>query len=1094
MDLRRLVLACAVLIPLQVAASDPPEYPVGENGCAGARVLEHLERHGDFGQMDAEGLLYVTRLEHQARIEEQRQGLSSEAIGGNVWTSIGPTNGAGRAIAIAFHPTVSTTAIIGAAGGGAWRTQNEGLSWTPLTETVPNLSVGAVAYAPSDGNRVYLGTGEGGYAGDFIPGIGLLTSNDGGDTWTLPDSVLATMFYRINVHPANPNELIVATNRGALRSTNGANGPWSTVIASAPGSGLAYGDVTDIVRDPSNPAVLYAATWDRGRWCAKNVCNPTQNFLPSTILKSTDSGATWAWAGTGFPTSNDQARVDRISIAIAPTSPNTLYALTALLDATTGATVSHVYKTTNGGANWSDTGLATSEDSRVFSLLGTQGWYDTAIVVSPTDPNTVIAGGIYYARTVDGGVTWTFPFTGTMPHVDVHDLRYHPVTRTLWIANDGGIWTSADNATTASNRNAGLVTRQYYAMSMDRVNRNRILGGTQDNGTNLRTDTGGTTWSSFSGGDGFQCFFNPDAPGVAFSTFQFAELLRTKDAGSAAPQIAPSGPPFDVSEKKPFFSILKADPSRASTLYLASTRLWKSTTSGESWVPLSTNQIAPGAWNDDVIRAIAVAPTSPSTLMVSKGGRLFRTFDGGTIWAMQTLINGLPGRTVTNLEISPVNRSVVYATIAGTTGPSVYFTTDGGLSWSARASGLPSFSAQVIRFDPTDPSTLYVGTDVGVYRSTDAGATWNRFGTGMPAVSVYDLQILSDGSMFRAATHGRGIWQLTVTGVKNTPPAVAITAPAAPLSVARGSVLTFTGTATDANQDAVSLKWTFPDDWTSKGGNSATHTFDRAGTWPVSLVGTDSKGAVGGAEVVVKVTESSDNCATPMVVPAAGPFPWSVTLNSEVASTQVQDPAAGNGRSCYAFTLRRTMWLSFTPKTSGPYVFSLCASRVAGFVAAYTGSACGPYTAQDMCVANTNLSGDCRIDPMSSMELNAGQQYRILVGSYYSNSFGPMTVTIHRGTHVAATLHSVSPASGPVAGGSQVILTGSGFAEGATVHFGDVPATSVTVINANVIAAIVPAQAAGNVDVTVGTGGTTMTSSNAFTYAAPPGRRRAARK
>lgn len=1079
---------------MQVAADQPPEYPVGENGCAGARVLEHLERHGDFGQMDAEGLLYVTRLEHEARVEEQRQGLSSEAIGGNVWTSIGPTNGAGRAIAIAFHPTVLTTAIIGAAGGGAWRTQNEGLTWTPLTETIPNLSVGAVAYAPSDANRVYLGTGEGGYAGDFIPGIGLLTSNDGGDTWTLPNSVLATMFYRINVHPTNPNELIVATNKGALRSTNGANGPWSTVIASVSGPGAGYADVTDLVRDPSNPAVLYAATWDRNRWCAKTACNAAQNFLSPTILKSTNSGVTWSSAASEFPVSSDQVRIERISIAIAPTSPNTLYALTALFDASSGETLSQVYKTTNGGASWSETGLAASDDSRVFSLLGTQGWYDTAIAVSPTDPNTVIAGGIYYARTVDGGTTWSFPFIGTMPHVDVHDLRYHPVTRTLWIANDGGIWTSTDNATTASSRNAGLVTRQYYAMSMDRVNRNRILGGTQDNGTNLRSDTGGTNWSTFSGGDGFQCFLNPDAPGVAFSTFQFAEVLRTKDAGSAVPQTAPSGPPFDADEKKPFFSILKADPSTASTLYLGSTRVWKSTTSGDSWVPLPTNQIAPGAWNEDVIRSIAVAPTSASTLMVSKAGRVFRTTDGGTTWATQTLISGLPGRTVTNLEISPVNRSVAYATIAGTAGPSVYLTTDGGLSWSARASGLPSFSAQVIRFDPTDPSTLYVGTDVGVYRSTDAGATWSRFGTGMPAVSVYDLQILSDGSMFRAATHGRGIWQLNVTGVTNTPPTVAITAPATAVSVARGSVLTFTGTAVDENNDPVSLKWTFADDWSSKGGTTATHTFDRAGTWPVSLVATDSNGAVGGAEVMVTVTESSDNCATPLVVPADGPFPWSVTLNSEVASTQVQDPARDNGRSCYNFALRRTMWLSFTPKVSGTYVFSLCASRVAGFVAAYTGSACGPYTAQNMCVANTNLSGDCRSDPTSSLQLIAGQPYRILVGSYYSNSFGPMTVTIHLGTDVAAALHSVSPASGPMAGGTAVILTGSGFTAGATVRFGGVPATAVTVINPNLISAIVPAQGAGSVDVSVGMAGTTTTSSKAFTYAAPQGRRRAARK
>ena len=98
----------------------------------------------------------------------------------------------------------------------------------------------------------------------------------------------------------------------------------------------------------------------------------------------------------------------------------------------------------------------------------------------PVDANTVIAAGVQYARTTDGGATWSYPWSGAAPHVDVHDLRYD-ASGMLWIANDGGIWTSTDNASSASNRNANLVTRQYYAMAMDRVNRNRILAGTQDN-------------------------------------------------------------------------------------------------------------------------------------------------------------------------------------------------------------------------------------------------------------------------------------------------------------------------------------------------------------------------------------------------------------------------------------------------------------------------------------------------------------------------------------------------------------------------------------------------------------------------------------
>jgi hypothetical protein len=1091
--LRPSLLAFALLVFTSVAAAqpEPPEFPIDETGCAGARVLEHLERHGDYGQIDPEALLYVTRLEHERRTLEQRQGISAEAIAGNVWSSIGPTNGAGRATAIGLHAGLPNTAIIGAAGGGAWKTTNGGLTWTPLTETLPNLSVGAIAYAPSDANRVYLGTGEGGIAQDFIPGIGLLSSDDGGVTWNLPATVLASMFYRITVHPANANEILVGTNRGALRSTAGPNGPWSAVIASSPGAGPGYGDVTDIVRDPSNASILYAATWDRGRWCERIVCLPSLSFASPTVLKSVDGGAIWTPAATGLPVSTTTVRVERMSIAIAPSSPSTLYALTALFDANSGITLSHVYKTTDGGGNWFETGLVSSSDSRVYSLLGTQGWYDNTIVVAPGDPNTVIAAGIQYARTTDGGATWSFPFTSQAPHVDVHELRYD-ASGTLWIANDGGIWTSTNHATSATNRNANLVTRQYYGMAMDPVNRNRILAGTQDNGTNSRTDSGGTAWSSFAGGDGFQCFIHPDAPGVAFSTFQFVDLLRTKTASSAFPLTSPSGPVFATDEKKPFFSVLTADPANASVLYLATTRVWKSTTAGEAWVPLPTT-VSGGPWGDDNIRAISIAPTDAATIMIGKGNRVLRSVDGGTTWIV--MASGLPGRTVTSIAFSPTNSNIAYASVAGTSGPSVYVNTD-GVHWMASAAGLPTFSAQVLRFDPTDPSTMYAGTDVGVYRSTDSGATWSPFGTGMPAVSVYDLRILPDGSVFRAATHGRGIWELAVTGVTNHPPNVSISAPVTALSVARGSEVAFGGSASDVDGDPLALQWTFADDWSTRSGvTTTTHTFDRAGTWPVSLSAKDSHGAVGGAEAIVTVTESSDNCATPLVVPAAGPFPWSVTLNSEVASRQNGiDPNLGG--SCYPFQPQRTMWLSFTPAESASYVFSLCTSVASGFISAQAGPACGPYTAQPMCVATPQLTGNCGTDPSESLALTAGVEYRFLVSSYYSNSHGPITVSIDRSDAVAAAIRSVSPATGTIAGGTKVVLTGSGFTPGATVRFGGVPATGVTFISANLVTAIVPAHAAGNVDVAVNAGGVTTTSAAAFTYAQPPpvpSRRRATR-
>src|SRR5262249_53788512 len=156
--------------------------------------------------------------------------------------------------------------------------------------------------------------------------------------------------------------------------------------------------------------------------------------------------------------------------------------------------------------------------------------YNNTIVVSPTDPNLVIAGGTRYVRSTDGGTTFTTPpFAGTSVHVDAHDMRYQGST--LYIGNDGGVWTTPDNGASGASRNDGLVTRQYYGLAVDPSNRSRMVAGSQDNGTDQRTDTGGTSWRRVVGSDGFECAINPNAPEVAYGTTQFAGIGRTKNAG-----------------------------------------------------------------------------------------------------------------------------------------------------------------------------------------------------------------------------------------------------------------------------------------------------------------------------------------------------------------------------------------------------------------------------------------------------------------------------------------------------------------------------------------------------------------------------------
>ena len=1048
------------------------------------RIRLYLERHGDDGRIDPERRLKAVAADYALRrVEEARRRLTPQGIGGGTWTSLGPTNGAGRATAIAPHPTAAGTVYLGTAGGGVWKTTDGGVTWTPLTEGLNDLSVGALAVAPSSPNVLYLGTGEGGYAIDFIPGIGLLTSADGGATWSLPSSVIATTFYRLVVHPSNPQELVAGTNQGGLRSTNG-GATWTTVISRA-----VYGDVADIVRHPTDPQTLYAATW----------CVNSCSAGVGRVLKSTDGGTTWADKSTGLPAAGAQAtssfRFDeRIALALSASNPLVLYAATGLADSS-GDIVSHIYKTTDGGESWTDLpAVAGNPRTAINHYLRAQSWYNNTIVVSPASPDIVIAGGTNYVRSTDGGTTFaTPPFTGGSIHVDAHDLRYQGAT--LFIANDGGFWSSPDDGATSSARNTGLVTRQYYALAIDPVNRNRILAGSQDNGTSQRPDTGGTAWRSVIGSDGFECGVNPLAPSFAYGTVQGAAIFRSKNAGaSGTPSFTGISPLFSSPESTPFLSILTVDPNRPSTIYTGSYRVWRSDNGGDTWLPLATATTDGSAWPPtSTVTAIAIGRSDPSVLMVSKNGlaQVFRSTDGGQSWISAS--GGLPSARVNNLEIDPTNASVAYASIATTIGPNVYRTTNGGASWTARATGLAPFAAQAVRVDPTDPNVLYAGVDVGIYRSTDQGASWAKFGTGLPSSSVQDIRIADDGSMLRVATHGRGVWELDVPPTGNAPPSAAIASPSGPLTVARGTSVTFSGSATDPDPgDAATGVWTFSDTWetvmTAGGVSSVSHTFTRPGVYPISLAARDSHGALAAASVVVTVPEDSDDCAAAVVIPGSGPFPYGVLVNSESATAQGTDPAmpttcvpAGTGTAV-------SLWFEFTPDAAGTYEISTCGTSVDTVLAVFTGPACGPYElvaggCNDDAPAGSLCAGG--VASLASVPATAGQALRIEVTGFLASEVGTFALTVRPAGLPSTTPRTtgISRQSGPSSGGTDVAVYGGGFAQGATVTFGGIAAANLTVLDPQYLTATAPAHAPGAADIAVSNpDGATGTLTRAFTY------------
>lgn len=960
---------------------------MGEETAIKERIKAYIDRHGTDGVLTGRQMLARARAAHAEWLEDYRKN-GGKAITGDGWISMGPINGAGRAAGIAPHPTETGVLLQGSASGGVWKTLDGGLTWYPTTDGLPDLAIGAVAWAPSNPDIAYAGTGEGdiliGGGSGYIPGIGLLRSDDGGETWVIPDdseAPYADVFFHIDVDPDDENTLFAATEKGVIKTTDG-GASWETILSSASSRSYAY---VEISRSSQDPDVMYAA-----QWCEVSCPDGTDR-----VMKSTDRGVTW------MPTANDglpgfTGYTNRPGFAMAPSDHDILYiAMNTTAGSDTQDPKSEIFRSDDGGETWTATANTTP-------YLGYQGWYDNTITVHPDDPDVVVAGGVYYVITSDGGQTWKVrnPYasgggmgTATLPHVDGHDLQWQGDT--LWLACDGGVWFSEDDGNTWTGRNDGVVTRQYYGIAVDPVNRERVLGGTQDNGTDLRRDIGDDTFDTVLGGDGFECAINPMLPDIYYATIYRTSVYRSAPPSNNFSFISP---PYQ--EDAPFITPLTLHPARPQTVFTGTTMLWRSDNGGDSWFSLPKDIVADvpnGVWSPStLVWAIAASPTDPERIAVSKGGTVLNSDDGGRTWTMAIM-----PRTAINVEISPHDSDLVLTALR-TSGPStsaVMRSTDAGATFVPSGAGLPGFNVQVIRFDPTDPDVVYAGTDVGLYRSVDAGVTWSRVDASLPAASVNDLRILPDGSMLRVGTYGRGIWELAVDQPENTPPTIEITAPTSSIvSVNTGDILELEATATDADGDPLSVSWFTTLDYELSDPVAGSGQLTTSQAWEVTSGGkyqlaatvTDTTGAKAVDYLTVFGFESGNDCATPRQVPATGPFPYQIITSNEFAARAESDPVVpcvsldtsdpDSGRN-------GSIWFEFTPAETGTYSVSTCGSEADTILSVWTGDTCGPYEAVSEGCNDDDESVHCfgpRTDSYLELGLEAGTTYRILVGSWTS--------------------------------------------------------------------------------------------------------------
>jgi hypothetical protein len=700
----------------------------------------HLDSDGKVGNF--------TRYNNEAL---QKLGMNTETFHSNNfieringdWAPIGPTaiaapaqNYLGRVNCLAFHPTVVNTMFAGTPGGGLWKSTNNGTSWVPLTDGLPSSGISGIAISPSNGNIMYVLTGDGNGGnqwGYYVKerGCGVYKSIDGGVTWTTTDlnwQQSDTKYgYKLIIHPTNSSILLAATSDGIYRTTD-AGTTWIQEIA---------GEFQDIEFKSDDPTMICATRWST-----------------SSLYVSVNTGDTWTTKAI------PGGAITRGEVEVSDANPG----LAWLLLGPEGNGAFRGFYT----YNW---------NTEVFTLLcntpnlfngrasgaGTGGfaWWAIGLWVSPSNTNNMLMAGVIGRRSTTGGTTWFAD--NDILHADSHGYYYNPLNSQVYAVNDGGVFRSTNNGDTWTNITTNLQITQYYRMSGVDADADIVLAGAQDNGHHLRTSNTTTYNHVITCCDGMDNGVNYSNTNIMYGFTQYGGLNKSIDGGVSFygifPSIASGGEPWVV----PFL----VHTTTPTTIFYSSVNgLLRHTTSGEpttSW----TNLGGGGGTAD-----FAMGTGNTNRGYIASATVLRRTDDLGVASPTWTIKSGNPGwpslsgASITSIDVNPDNSLEVWVSFSGyNAATKVIRSTDGGDNWINETDNLPNVPVHVVKFQDTNGSPggdVYIGTDIGVfYRNTTIGQ-WIFFGNELPRTMVTDLEVNETAGVLTASTYGRGFWRTTL--------------------------------------------------------------------------------------------------------------------------------------------------------------------------------------------------------------------------------------------------------------------------------------------------------------------------------------------
>lgn len=712
-----------------------------------------------------------------------------QAVASLRFRAIGPTIMGGRVDDIAASALDPNVVYIGSATGGLWESTDGGNAWKPVFDREPNLSIGAVAVAPSNPSIVWVGTGEANNRQSSSWGDGVYKSMDGGRTWQSMGLDDTQAIGRIAIDPTNPDVVYVAAlghmwganaERGLFKTTDGGQ-TWKKVLFISENTG-----VSDVCINPHSPNIVYASAYERRRtpW-GFNGGGPEGG-----VYRSWDGGANWTKLRGGLP---DQGPIGRIGLAIYAKNPHVIYALVE-------SEHSGLFRSDDDGMNWTRMGD-----------LDVRPSYFSQIRVDPNDEARLWMGGVELYYSEDGGRTFVTD-RNRLLHSDFHAIWIDPTNSSHVIVGcDGGVYITRDRGH-HWRHSMVMPIGQAYEVSYDNQRPYTVCAGFQDNAEwcapHRMLNTQGilnSDWTMVGGGDGFYVTHDPRDSHVIYTEMEGGNLTRRNLSTGTSLMIKPE-PPFG---QKPYRfnwdSPLIVSAQSSDTLFFGGNYVFKSTDGGNSWAKLG-DQLTTD-FDRDKIPILGVMPSRKTTLSLNDGVSAFPTItelaqsplnaevlwagtddgnlqvsrDGGHSWTeVVGNVKGVPkGTYISRIEPSRTASGTAYVAFDGHQSDDmhvyIYKTTDYGQSWASIGAGIPASagSIHVIREDPWHPNVLFVGAQFGGFFSLDGGATWTPMHMGLPDVQVDDIQVQPREHDLILATHGRSIYILDdITSIEDMTPSM----------------------------------------------------------------------------------------------------------------------------------------------------------------------------------------------------------------------------------------------------------------------------------------------------------------------------------